>query len=69
MPKLTRIHWGENPQTPLINEHRSYLVKIYGSWYAGSFSMQWYGWNFDNWGTSGIQLSPYITEVYLIEET
>jgi len=39
-----------------ISHRKYYLVRIGGHWFAGKFSKQWYGWNFNNWGTSGIQL-------------
>lgn len=51
-----------------ISSKKSYLVKIYGRWYAGTFSKQWYGWSFNNWGFSGIQLDSIDGPLYLIEE-
>ena len=73
-----RIHWGEDRKSPNINEDSTYIVKIYGKWYLGQFSMQWYGWSFDDWGTSGVQLNPEsgtaiglpftITEIYLLKK-
>ena len=36
---------------------KTYLVRVYGKWYLGTFSQQWYGWSFNNWGASGIQLN------------
>jgi len=41
---------------PDISSKKTYLVKIDGKFFLGKFSRQWYGWNFDDWGTSGIQL-------------
>jgi hypothetical protein len=32
-----------------------YLVKVHRSWFLGKFSRLWYGLNFNNWGTSGLQ--------------
>lgn len=52
-----------------INSADSYLVKIGKGWYAGRFSKQWYGWNFDNWGCSGIQLDSIEGPLYRIEES
>jgi hypothetical protein len=51
-----------------ISKEKSYLVKIGKNWYAGRFSKQWYGWNFDNWGTSGIQLDCIEGPIYEINE-
>lgn len=51
-----------------FNEDSSYLVKINGWWYAGQFSEQWYGWSFDNWGTSGLQLNSIEGPIYEIIE-
>lgn len=50
---------------PDITERGRYRVKIYGQWHVGTFSRQWYGWSFDNWGTSGIQLDS-IQEVWKV---
>lgn len=45
-------HWH-----PEINSRKTYLAKIGGDFYAGRFSLQWYGWNFDNWVVdAGLQL-------------
>lgn len=51
-----------------INSDTTYLVKIYGNWYAGKFTNQWYGWNFHNWGGSGIQLDCIEGPIYEINE-
>lgn len=40
-----------------------YYCDIFGGWFLGHFSEQWYGKNFEGWGTSGIQLD-HIIEVY-----
>lgn len=45
-----------------------YLALIHGEWYMGTFSETWYGWNFDAWGTSGIQLD-LIEDLYEIDLT
>ena len=54
-PKLRRINLNkrDGSKHPHIRKGVSYLVKIYGHLYAGTFSEQWYGWSFNNWGTSG----------------
>lgn len=49
-----------------INNDATYLVQIHGRWHMGGFSEQWYGWNFQNWGTSGIQLD-LIDKVYEVD--
>lgn len=53
---------------PSIKEDQQYLVKIYGRWYAGYFTKQWYGWSFSDWGTSGIQLDSIQGPVYEIKD-
>lgn len=40
-----------------ISPDRTYFARIYGKWYFGGFTKEWYGWSFTNWGTSGIQLN------------
>ncbi|MBU0959072.1 MAG: hypothetical protein KKB31_03955 [Nanoarchaeota archaeon] len=67
--KLEKINLNkvENCNHPEINTRCSYLARINGGWYAGKFSRQWYGLNFDNWGCSGIQLdSDRLQELYRI---
>ena len=56
-PRLRAIELepGECENKRITSKGR-YLVKIFGDYAAGKFSRQWYGWNFDNWGTSGVQL-------------
>jgi len=49
-----------------FNEDSQYLVKIHGWWYAGQFSEVWYGWSFDNWGMSGMQLNSIDGPIYEI---
>jgi hypothetical protein len=52
-----------------IKENTNYLCLIYGQYCAGSFSRQWYGWNFNGWGASGCQLkSPGIEALWEIVE-
>ena len=46
----------ERRRTAIIECGASYLAKIGGGWYAGTFSMQWYGWCFDGWADVGYQL-------------
>ena len=63
--KLKKIPVGESSQSALIDSRKRYRVKIDGSWYEGSFSKQWFGWLFEGYGSSGIQLN-LIDAVYEI---
>lgn len=47
--------WGDC-QDRQIHCRKTYLVKIYGQWFAGQFSRERYGLSFINWGCGGIQL-------------
>lgn len=49
-----------------ISKDKTYFAKIFGHWYFGRFSEQWYGWSFNNWGTSGIQLDS-IEDLYEVD--
>lgn len=40
---------------PDISTGKSYLAKIGGAYFAGKFSNQWYGLNFDGWHGNGLQ--------------
>jgi hypothetical protein len=64
-PKLKKIPVGTSSTSSHINSRKRYRVKIEGRWYEGSFSKQWFGWRFDDYGTSGMQLN-LIDEVYEI---
>lgn len=50
---------------PDIKIGKMYLAKIFGHFYLGKFSKVWYGFSFNEWGTSGIQLDS-IDEVWEI---
>ena len=70
-PRLEEIDLSKRVDChhPEVKEDRSYLAKIYGSWYAGKFSRQWYGFNFDAVYDAGIQLnSEGWQKLYLIVE-
>ncbi len=54
--KLKSIRLNNTNHNSKIDRGETYLVKIYGEIFAGQFSKQWYGWNFNNWGCSRIQL-------------
>lgn len=43
-------------QHPDIKAGKHYLAKIGRQYYAGTFSKQWYGWNFNAVYDAGIQL-------------
>lgn len=47
-----------------ISADKNYLVGIWGEWYFGTFTEVWYGWSFNNWGTSGMQLNHIDGPVY-----
>lgn len=59
VPKLKKIDLSKivDCDHPDIKEGRSYLAKIDKSWYAGEFSRQWYGLNFEAVYDAGIQLN------------
>lgn len=46
----------EGCEHPDIKSTKQYLVKYDGSFYAGTFSRQWYGWNFNGIYGAGAQL-------------
>jgi hypothetical protein len=62
---LKKIRVGSSSQSSEIHSRKRYRVRIDGLWYEGSFSKQWFGWNFDGYGASGIQLN-LIDEVFEI---
>jgi hypothetical protein len=62
---LKKIPVGSSSVSPLIDSRKRYRVRIEEEWYEGSFSKQWFGWQFDNYGNSGIQFN-LIDEVYEI---
>ncbi len=54
---LRRIPVGSSSESSQIDSRRRYHVRIDGRWYTGSFSRQWFGWRFDDYRTSGLQLN------------
>lgn len=40
---------------PDISSRKRYLCLIGGRYYAGEFTKQWYGWNFEGWEGVGLQ--------------
>jgi hypothetical protein len=63
--KLKKIPVGSSSESSHIDSRKKYRVKIEGKWYEGSFSKQWFGWQFDGYGSSGMQLNM-IDQVYEI---
>jgi hypothetical protein len=64
-PKLKKIPVGGSSESSHIDSRKRYRVKIEGRWYEGSFTKQWFGWRFEGYGSSGIQLN-LIDAVYEI---
>jgi hypothetical protein len=63
--KLKPIKVGGTSESNDISPRKRYRVKVDDAWYEGIFLKKWFGWNFDNYGSSGIQLN-LIDEVYEI---
>lgn len=51
---ISRTIRGQHPD--IKTDGTKYLVKFNSTWHLGSFTKEWYGLNFTNWGTSGRQL-------------
>jgi hypothetical protein len=64
-PWLKRIPIGTSSASSLIDSRRRYRVRVDDKWYEGTFSKAWFGWKFDDYGNSGIQLN-LIDEVFEI---
>ncbi|HZE98509.1 MAG TPA: hypothetical protein VE981_15865 [Planctomycetota bacterium] len=60
---LKKIAVGGTSTSALIDSRKRYRIRVGDEWFEGSFSKQWFGWQFDNYGSSGIQLN-LIDEVY-----
>jgi hypothetical protein len=56
-PRLKKISVGSSSESSQIDSRKRYRVKIEEQWYEGSFSKQWFGWRFDGYGTTGLQLN------------
>jgi hypothetical protein len=63
--QLKKIRVGTSSESSEISSRRKYRVRIDGQWYEGSFRKEWFGWMFDGYESSGIQLN-LIDEVYEI---
>jgi hypothetical protein len=55
--KLRKIPVGSSSESGQIDSRKRYRVKVEGKWYEGSFSKQWFGWRFEDYGSAGIQLN------------
>lgn len=58
---------GSNTNDVIVPFETQYLVHVCGRWRAGTFDQQWYGLNFTNYGSGGIELEA-IDEVYEIAD-
>lgn len=66
MARLRQINLnGTSANDAIVPYEGQYLVKVCGRWRAGTFDRQWYGLNFTNYGSEGIELEA-IDEVYEI---
>ena len=63
--RLRKIPVGSSSENSNIDSRKKYRVRIEGKWYEGSFSKQWFGWRFEGYGSSGLQLN-LIDQVYEI---
>lgn len=61
--ELKRIVVGSSSESSHISTHRRYRVRIGRDWYEGGFTKRWFGWNFEAFGSSGMQLN-LIDEVF-----
>jgi len=62
---LKKIRVGTSSESSEINSLKRYRVRIEGRWYEGNFRKEWFGWKFEGYGPSGIQLN-LVDEVYEI---
>jgi hypothetical protein len=62
---LKKIRVGSSSENKEINSLRRYRVRIEGQWYEGAFRKEWFGWKFEGYGSTGIQLN-LIDEVFEI---
>ena len=60
---LKRIAVGSSSENPHIHPRRMYRVRIEKDWYEGTFSKRWFGWIFNDYGDTGMQLN-LIDEVF-----
>lgn len=62
---LRKVPLGSSSVSSHIQSTKRYRIRVDDAWYEGSFSKRWFGWNFDDYGTDGIQLNM-IDEVFEI---
>lgn len=55
--KLKKIPVGSSSESSHITSRKNYRVKIDGEWFEGRFTKEWFGWKFEDYGSSGIQLN------------
>lgn len=60
------VQRSSGSQDDRILTGQTYFAKIHGNWFLGTFSKQWYGWSFNNWGRSGMQLN-LIEDLYEVD--
>ena len=60
---LKRIVVGSSSESPHIRSQKKYRVRIGNKWFEGAFSKRWFGWLFDDFGDTGMQLN-LIDEVF-----
>jgi hypothetical protein len=58
---------GSNTNDTIVPFEKQYLVNVCGRWRAGTFDSQWFGLNFTNYGSEGIELEA-LDEVYEIAD-
>jgi CheY-like chemotaxis protein len=61
--RMKRIVVGSSSESPHIRSQKKYRVRIGNKWFEGAFSKRWFGWLFDDFGDTGMQLN-LIDEVF-----
>ena len=64
--RMKMIRVGSSSESSDISSQKRYRVRIDSAWHEGTFRKYWFGWKFEDFGTSGIQLN-LIDEVYEIQ--
>jgi CheY-like chemotaxis protein len=65
-PRLKEIRVGSSSENSDISSKKRYRVRVGSAWHEGAFRKYWFGWKFEDFGASGIQLN-LIDEVYEIQ--
>jgi len=63
--RLKEIRVGSSSESADISTLKRYRVRVGSGWHEGGFRKYWFGWKFEDFGASGIQLN-LIDEVYEI---